>query len=51
MTFTVPQWVMLSGYHQPTDNLAFMANFGWQNWKQFGDVDVALQVIRSERRT
>jgi long-chain fatty acid transport protein len=53
MTFTVPQWVMVSGYHQATDNLALMANFGWQNWKQFGGVDLALQVnpLRAENLT
>jgi long-chain fatty acid transport protein len=44
MTFTIPQWVMVSGYHQITENLALMANFGWQNWKQFGSVDLALQL-------
>ncbi len=53
MTFTVPQWVMVSGYHQVTDNLALMANFGWQNWKQFGAVDLALQAypLRTESLT
>jgi long-chain fatty acid transport protein len=53
LTFTVPQWVMVSGYHQVTDNLALMANLGWQNWKQFGSVDLALQVdpLRTENLT
>ena len=46
LSFTVPQWVMLSGYHQVTEQLAVMANVGWQNWKQFGSVDVALQLDR-----
>jgi len=44
LTFTVPQWVMMSGYYQVTDNLAVMANFGWQNWKQFASVDTTLQL-------
>jgi long-chain fatty acid transport protein len=35
---------MVSGYYQITDDLAIMANFGWQNWSQFGSVDVALEV-------
>jgi len=26
-----------------TDDLAIMANFGWQDWSQFGSVDVSLQ--------
>lgn len=39
---TAPQTVMLSGYHELTDQLAVMGNFGWQNWKEFGQVDVAI---------
>ncbi|MGE0821175.1 MAG: OmpP1/FadL family transporter [Candidatus Binatia bacterium] len=39
---TAPQTVMLSGYHQLTDQLAVMGNFGWQNWKEFGEVDVTI---------
>ena len=44
--FTIPQWVMLSGFYQATDKLALMANFGWQDWSQFGSTDVALQLGR-----
>jgi long-chain fatty acid transport protein len=44
MTYTVPQWIMLSGYQQVTDKLALMANFGWQDWSQFGKVDLALSI-------
>jgi long-chain fatty acid transport protein len=43
LTYTLPQWLMVSGYQQVTDNLAIMANLGWQNWHQFGSVDVSLQ--------
>ncbi len=39
---TAPQTVMLSGYHELTDQLAIMGNFGWQNWKEFGQVDVTI---------
>ncbi len=46
LTFTIPQWVMLSGYHQVTEQLAVMANVGWQNWSQFGSTDVSLQLDR-----
>ena len=46
LSFTVPQWVMLSGYHQVTEQLAVMANVGWQNWSQFGSADVSLQLDR-----
>lgn len=42
--FTVPQWIMLSGYQQVTDALALMVNFGWQNWSQFGDIDASMSL-------
>ncbi len=44
MKYTVPQWVMVSGYYQVTEQFALMANFGWQDWSQFGNVDLSLQV-------
>lgn len=46
MAVTIPQWIMVSGYYQATKELAFMANLGWQNWSQFGSVDLALQLDR-----
>lgn len=39
---TVPQRVIASVYHELTDRLAIMGNFGWDNWSQFGKVDVSL---------
>ena len=39
---TAPPTVMLSGYHALTDRWAVMGNFGWQNWEQFGNVDVTV---------
>ncbi|MBX3731114.1 MAG: outer membrane protein transport protein [Verrucomicrobiae bacterium] len=39
---TVPQSVMLSVFHQLTDQLALMADFGWQNWSAFGQVEVGV---------
>jgi long-chain fatty acid transport protein len=39
---TVPQSVMVSSYHEFTDRWAMMLDFGWQNWSQFGKVDVAV---------
>jgi long-chain fatty acid transport protein len=44
MGFTIPQWIMVSGYQQITDKLAIMGNFGWQDWSQFGNVDISLSV-------
>jgi len=39
---TVPQRVILSGYHRLSDVWAVMGNFGWDNWSQFGKVDLAI---------
>jgi len=39
---TMPQAVMFSVYHELTDRLALMANLGWQDWSQFGKVDVSV---------
>jgi long-chain fatty acid transport protein len=39
---TMPQAVMFSVYHEFTDRLALMANLGWQDWSQFGKVDVSV---------
>jgi len=40
--FTLPQQVMLSAYHDLTPDLAIMADLGWQNWSQFGEIGVAI---------
>ncbi len=39
---TIPQAVMLSIYHEVNDKLALLANVGWQDWSEFGKVDVSL---------
>jgi long-chain fatty acid transport protein len=39
---TVPQHVIVSGYHELNDRWAIMGDFGWENWSQFGKVDVAV---------
>jgi len=39
---TVPQSVMVSSYHEFTNRWAMMLDFGWQQWSQFGKVDVAV---------
>ena len=44
MDFTIPQWIMASAYQQITDKFAIMGNFGWQDWSQFGNVDISLSV-------
>ena len=39
---TVPQHIIVSGYHELSDAWAVMGDFGWENWSQFGKVDVAV---------
>lgn len=39
---TVPQAVMFSIYHELNDKLALMGNVGWQDWSEFGKVDVSI---------
>jgi len=39
---TVPQSVMVSSYHEFTDRWAMMLDFGWQDWSQFGKVEIGL---------
>ena len=42
LTYTIPQQVMASVYQQITDRFALMANLGWQNWAQFGKINVSI---------
>jgi long-chain fatty acid transport protein len=39
---TVPQSVMLSGTHDVAPGWTVMADLGWQQWSQFGKVDVSV---------
>ncbi|MGZ8383627.1 MAG: OmpP1/FadL family transporter [Nitrospira sp.] len=39
---TVPQHIMLSAYHELSERWAVMGDFGWENWSQFGKVDVGV---------
>jgi long-chain fatty acid transport protein len=48
---TIPQAVMLSGYHQLTDSWALMGNIGWQEWSEFGKQDLTLRSTTSKTFT
>jgi long-chain fatty acid transport protein len=39
---TVPHMIMASGYHELNQDVRIMGNIGWQNWKNFGLVDVTV---------
>ena len=43
LELTIPQMLMVSGYHELSDNLAIMANFGWQEWSKFGETQVTVR--------
>ncbi len=52
MNMTIPQTVTVSLVQQLTDNLALLANVGWQNWNQFGKFEVdASGVVGSTSKT
>jgi len=38
----MPQAVMFSVYHDVNERLAIMGNLGWQDWSEFGKVDVSI---------
>jgi long-chain fatty acid transport protein len=40
---TVPQSAMVSVYHSLSANWALMADFGWQQWSQFGYVQAGVE--------
>jgi long-chain fatty acid transport protein len=40
--FTMPQALMLSGYHELSDRWAVMGNLGWQDWSEFGKVGLTV---------
>lgn len=39
----VPQSAMVSAYHALNDQWALMADFGWQDWSQFGYVEAGVE--------
>lgn len=51
LDMTIPQAVMLSGYHQLTDKLALTANLGWQDWSEFGKQEFTIKDQNTTRLT
>jgi long-chain fatty acid transport protein len=48
---TIPQALMLSGYHQLNPRWAIMGNIGWQQWSEFGKQDLTLRSTTSTTLT
>jgi long-chain fatty acid transport protein len=48
---TAPDSVMVSAYHELTEKLAIMGNLGWQQWSEFGKVDVTVSSDTSSSLT
>jgi long-chain fatty acid transport protein len=47
LKMTVPQAVMVSGYHQVTPCWAIVGNIGWQEWSKFGKQEIGLRSEQS----
>ena len=48
---TVPQSVMVSLYHELSEKWAVLANGGWQNWNEFGYLEVGVDTATPTRLT
>ena len=51
LKMTVPQAVMVSGYHQITPRWAMVGNIGWQEWSRFGKQEIGLRSEESRSFT
>jgi long-chain fatty acid transport protein len=49
--FTLPDQLMLSVHHQLNPDLALMADLGWQNWSQFGEIGLSLDTTTATGNT
>ena len=47
---TIPNQVMVSGYHDLTDTVAIVGNVVWQQWSQFGQPSLEVTSTTSEQR-
>jgi long-chain fatty acid transport protein len=48
---TIPNQVMVSGYHDLTDSVAVMGNVVWQQWSQFGQPSLEVSSTTSRKAT
>ncbi len=45
--FEIPQWVVVSGVYEVTPKFSLLANANWQDWSQFGQIDVNIDSVLS----
>jgi long-chain fatty acid transport protein len=48
---TIPNQVMVSGYHDLTEDVAIMANVVWQQWSEFGKPNLEVDSTTSRKAT
>lgn len=48
---TIPNQVMVSGYHDVTDTVAVVGNVVWQQWSQFGQPNLEVESTTSRKAT
>ena len=48
---TIPNQVMVSGYHDLTDTVAIMGNVVWQQWSEFGKPNLEVDSTTSRKAT
>jgi long-chain fatty acid transport protein len=48
---TIPQTVLVSGYHDLTPDIAIMANVSWQDWSEFGEPNVEVTSTTGSSRS
>ena len=51
LEITLPQQVMVSAYHELTEDLAIMGNIAWQDWSEFGETNVTLRAANTNEFT
>ena len=44
---TMPQSIILSAFHEVSNRWAVMGNIGWQEWSEFGKVDIDASAVNS----
>jgi long-chain fatty acid transport protein len=47
LSMTTPDSIMVSAFHEVNDKWAVMGNVGWQQWSEFGKVDIGVSAETS----